>query len=29
MQHHVNQGEFLTSITRIISKIIKDKQKQN
>jgi hypothetical protein len=29
MHHRVNQGEFLTSITRIISKIIKDRQKQN
>jgi hypothetical protein len=29
MHHHVNQDEFMTSITRIISKIVEDKQKQN
>jgi hypothetical protein len=29
MYDHVNQVEFLTSNTRIISKIVEDKQKQN
>jgi hypothetical protein len=29
MHHHVSQDEFMTSITRIINKIVEDKQKQN
>ena len=28
MHHHVNQDELMTSITRIISKIVEDKKKQ-